>query len=278
MLMPDGRTQRIVAGLGVAALAALASWAVILVLTRSGPPDLAFQSAKQHPAKQATPTTPDVIRSGRLWSGDFEQGDLTQWSVTAAPPDRVRPVQNPVRAGKWAASFEIRPGDGVGHRQQSQLTYSSGETEGVESWWGWSTYFPRNFDAGRWTAFAQWQDSPGDISESNVLFEVKQGSLLLLVRGGVRPATPLVWYLGPLERDHWYDFVFHVRWSSGDAGFVELWENGKPVARKTSTPTLYAGNAFNYLSVGNERSGDATASIFYIDEVKRGTTRKDVES
>lgn len=275
--MPDGRAQRIAAGLGVAALAALATWAVILVLTRSEPPDLALRSAKGRPAEQATPTTRDVIRSGRLWSGDFEQGDLAQWSATTAPPDRVIPVHSPVRAGEWAASFEVRPGEGMQGRQQSQLTYSSWEREGVESWWGWSAYFPATFEQGRWTTFAQWQDRPGDISESNVVFQVKRDSLLLFVRGGIRPTTPLVWYLGPLKRDRWYDFVFHVRWSAGDAGFVELWENGERVVRKTSTPTMYPGNRFNHLSVGNDRRGGAAASTLYMDEVKRGTTREDVE-
>jgi len=263
--------------LGVAALAALATWAVILVLTRSGPPDLAFQSARQPAVKQATPTTPDVIRSGRLWSGDFEQGNLAQWSAIDAPPNRATLVQSPVRAGEWAARFETRPGDGVGNRQQSQLVLYSGEGEGVESWWGWSAYFPRGFEAGRWTAFAEWQDHPTAISEANVLFQVKRDSLLLFVRGGLRPAEPLVWYLGPLERDHWYDFVLHVRWSAGDEGFVELWQDGKRVVRKTAAPTLYPGNRLNYLSVGNDRRSDRSTSTLYIDEVSRGTTREDVE-
>lgn len=275
--MPESRAQRVVAGLGVVAIAALAAWAVVLALTRPAPPAVVLKPP-QPQTTEAMPTTPtpELIRGGTLWSGDFEQGNLAQWSAIDALPDRIETVHDPVRSGKWAARFEIRPGDTVSHGQRAELSYRSGEFPGVETWWGWSVYFPAGFEPGRWTVFTQWHDDPAGQYAPPVLFEVIDDSILFLVRGGVPPAEPAVWNLGKVERGRWYDFVFHVRWASDSTGFVELWKDGKRVVPKTNLPTIYLGKP-NYLKVGNYRYPGKRPGVLYVDEVKRGTTHKDVE-
>jgi hypothetical protein len=275
--MPESRTQWIVASLGLVAVAALVAWAVVLVLSRPAQRALGATPVKPQTTQVIPTTTEEVIRSGPTWSGDFEQGNLAQWSEIDAVPERIRPVRDPVRAGAWAARFEIRPGDVVSHGQRAELAYASGESEGVESWWGWSVYFPTDFVPGRWTVFTQWHDSPAGHYAPPVLFEVVNGSLMLLVRGGVPPSKPTVWKLGNVGVDQWYDFVFHVRWAADDTGFVELWLNDKRVVQKTQLATIYHGKP-NYLKVGNYRYPAGTPSVLYIDEVKRGVRKEDVES
>src|SRR5688572_15799476 len=50
--------------------------------------------------------------SGVVWRGDFETGDLGQWSrVQAQNADRVRVVSSPTAQGQWAGRFTVRHGD-----------------------------------------------------------------------------------------------------------------------------------------------------------------------
>jgi hypothetical protein len=55
--------------------------------------------------------------------------------------------------------------------------------------------------------------------------------------------------IGPVVRNQWYNFVYHVKWSSGADGFFDAWVNG---VQKMSYrgPTLYSGQGV-YLKLGN---------------------------
>jgi hypothetical protein len=76
--------------------------------------------------------------------------------------------------------------------------------------------------------------------------------------------------IGPVVRNVWYDFVYHVKWSAGAEGFFDAWVNG---AQKMTYrgPTLYAGQGC-YLKLSNYHSAHGQASSVIHSRVVRGTT------
>src|SRR6267378_2124037 len=61
-----------------------------------------------------------------------------------------------------------------------------------------------------------------------------------VVSSGAPGSPTRRWPIGPIVRNRWYDFVYHVRWSSGSDGWFDAWVNGEPILHYRG-PTLYAG-------------------------------------
>lgn len=228
-----------------------------------------------------------AARQPAPWSGDFETGNLSQWrGLQVKAPSRVTIQTEIVRQGHAAARFEVRSGDsnvaGSGSGERAEVLISTSTTEGFEGreqYWAWSTYFPADFDApkGSWNAFTQFHHV-GGLGQVNIHFAVsKMKTLTLRVIGGSL-SRPLRrdFVLAPLKRGRWYDFVFHVKWSSSSrAGFVEVWVNRSRVVRRTATPTLYAGKDV-YLKQGYYRQAHKGTTVVYHDGTRRGSTLADV--
>jgi hypothetical protein len=86
--------------------------------------------------------------------------------------------------------------------------------------------------------------------------------------GGTKSADgAFIAAIGPVVKNTWYDFVYHVKWSSGSDGFVEAWVNG---VNKLSHhgPTLYAGQGC-YLKLANYHTAFGQASSVIHDRVVR---------
>src|SRR5262249_900927 len=64
-----------------------------------------------------------------------------------------------------------------------------------------------------------------------------------------QPVNPFTAAIAPIQKNVWYDFVYHVRWSSGADGFFDAWVNGR---KKLSHhgPTIYSGQGV-YLKLAN---------------------------
>jgi hypothetical protein len=231
---------------------------------------------------------PSLGRSTVAWRGDFETGTLTQWDngVQAKDASRVAVVSAPLRQGKYAARFEVRPGDnnvaGSGTGERAEVLAKASTTDGVEgheSYWAWSTYFPSTFDApmGGWNAFTQFHHT-GPTGQANMMFAVADmKSLTLRVMGG-DPNAPARkdFVLAPLQKGAWYDLVLHVKWSaSASTGFVEAWINGNRVVPKTFTPTLYSGMSA-YAKQGYYRSAYSNTTVVYQDGMRRGSSYEEV--
>lgn len=239
---------------------------------------LAFAVAVALAASAQIPPAPAAVVQ-RL---NYETGNWIQWTGVQALPGRAAIVRSPVRQGRFAARFVVHPGDDPinSSGERSEVYALTGEHEGVNSWWAWSTYFPQDFrpNPGTWNVFTQWHHT-GPVCSPPVNFIVDGSArpqrLLLQLRGGwVDPVTCQAQFdrrfrIGTLRRGRWYDFRFHVRWSANPArGLVALWVNGRRVFRRAGIPTLYPGQTV-YVKQGFYRNDSGFSTAIYHDGLRR---------
>jgi polysaccharide lyase-like protein len=222
----------------------------------------------------ATPASAGIIK--RL---DFETGSLGQWSSVQAKPGRIDVVPSPVRQGRFASRFTVKPGDHpVPGGERAEVFWGSGERAGVTSWWRWSTYFPTGFhpNRGGWNIFTQWHHSGGSCT-SPVRFQVQHGRhrswLKLEVWGGqlysnCEPQYKRAWTLGRLVRNRWYNFTVKFFWSPRPSrGLVVVRVNGQEKVH-AHTATLYKGQGV-YVKQGFYRGDSSKTTTIIHDGMQR---------
>ncbi|MDY7232767.1 polysaccharide lyase [Hyalangium rubrum] len=219
---------------------------------------------------------PMVASASTLWKGDFEPGNLSQWTKSqSVSSDRLLVVTDMVREGKYALKATVRKGDdpigASGNR--NELVYLSRETTGNEYFYKWSTLFPANYpSANKWQVFAQWHQD-GCCGSPPLEFYVVGEQMRMRVGGS---NGKIVW-TAPLVRDSWHDFVLRVKWSSDPkVGFVEMYKNGKLVVPRTMAATQF-GKEKNYLKLGLYRDASISpVGVVYHDGFTMGTKLEDV--
>jgi hypothetical protein len=194
-----------------------------------------------------------------MFSGDFESGDLTGWSIVR---ENVPEVQSKkTRAGRYAlkSTLNFFNGEDASYllREREEVRAKAPDTKvGSEYWYGFSIYLPGaaegadEYVADRyWEMVAQWwapQDDPAESGRGPPL------SLRTSVNGiggrwyiygkyGAKaidadPDGIFLTDLGPYETGKWTDWVFRVKWSYMNDGIVEVWKDGKKVVSRVNAP------------------------------------------
>lgn len=197
----------------------------------------------------AAPPTPPAV-GAVVWRGDFETGDVSQFSrAQMVSPDRLQVVPSPAAEGRYALKVTVAQGDNPigasGNRNELvRLTY---EPAGSEYFYRWNTMFSLDFPAPpTWQLFAQWHHT-GSSGSPPVEFVVNGERMLLYC------SSKPVWS-APLVRGVWQEFTFHARWASNaDVGFVELYLNGRLVLPRHYCATQFPG-MLNYMKLGLYRN------------------------
>ena len=256
----SGRTGRTVAG-------AALGWVVLgLAGGVAGAPPAAAASHSAL-AAAAVPAGP------QLFVGDFETGDFSQWGTcqTAtvnsgcagfARGDRtMRIVTDDVRQGRYAAQFDLRPGDvpdfGGGERAEVQSDASGAVVhEGDERWYQWSMKFPADFEnpTGVWFIVMQWHAGRGS---PPLAINISNDGTVDIGGDGLKGEPRRT--IGPVRRGEWVDYTLHVKFSRDrSGGFVEAWENDEQTVPRTARASMTSDE--NYLKQGIYRdSGPATS-------------------
>jgi hypothetical protein len=190
------------------------------------------------------------------------------FTAQAKAPERITAME---LAGVRGVRLETRPGDdaiaGSGSAERADLALSPQQTgcsQGVEQWWTHSLLFPADYALPVATRADPWPwgvvlDFHQTGSEGQANFQVEVAGdppgLRLAISGGPvvsngAPGSPTRRFpIGPIMRNHWYEFAYHVRWSAEDDGSFDAWVDGRRVLEYRG-PTLYAGQGC-YLKLAN---------------------------
>ena len=192
------------------------------------------------------------------------------FGLQAAATDRAM-IIGPGRDGPTAVQLTTEPGDidlfgsGTAERTDLELPPSPAYChQGQEEWWAHSVKFPSGYVipvvdplVWNWGVVFDFHHT-GLTGQPNFQIVSLPTGLELWVAGGATVVTgpsdpgPHRFPIGTVQFDVWYDFVYHVLWSSGSGGYFQAWLNGTQVVN-FSGPTLYAGQSC-YLKLANYHS------------------------
>lgn len=213
------------------------------------------------------------------------------FAAQAKSPDRITGVEV---AGVPGVRLETLPGDeriaGSGRAERTDLALSaqqSGCSEGAEQWWTHALLFPDDYTPPHATTADSWPwgvvfDFHQTGSEGQANFEIDVAgsppgmqfaiSAGPLVSSGA-PGSPTRHFpVGPIIKNHWYRFVYHIRWSSGRDGFFDAWVDGARVLDYRG-PTLYRGQGC-YLKLANYHTPVGRAVAVVHGQLARAATRE----
>jgi hypothetical protein len=227
------------------------------------------------PSPPPAPPALETLPGTELARADYESGDLRAWGgFQRVAADRIRVVSDQVRQGRYAGRFEVRNGDNpIGFGDRAEVQMPTGESEGDERWYAWSTMFAPDFPSyATWQVVSQWH------AEANgsppVGFYAEGENLVLKVHRHSGPGSIIdIWnvWRGPLRRGQWQDIKLHIKWSGSDSiGFIELWIDGAPQqlvngSTRQSIRTLYPGVGAYFKQGLYRESGLSQTGVVYYD-------------
>jgi hypothetical protein len=227
--------ERAIVGLGRVSKRTETGILVVKSATVTGAAPLTNPAGATPPSPVTAPAqrADDVLPGTELKRADFETGDLNQWGAfQRVASDRIQVVASPVRQGRYAARFEVRNGDNpIGYGDRAEVQTATGESEGQERWYAWSTMLAPDFPrSSAWQVISQWHANAD--GSPPLGFFVTNDSIVLKAHRYSGPGSLMgitdVW-TGPARRGEWQDILMHVKWSGSDqVGFVELWIDGVP--------------------------------------------------
>jgi len=210
-----------------------------------------------------------AFRAGpfRKAAGDGTSDDGVWWVEQKAGTNRAT-IVNIGPDGGTALRLHTEPGDnnvsGSGIHERNDVALPQKTTdcyEGREQWWEHTILFPDDYNSPpsgptrHWYALSGFHHT-GKTGQGNFTLYDEPGSGFVF--GGFGGATvandashPGHFRApgGPIRKNVWYDFVYHVKWSSGRDGFFDAWVNGVQKLSHNG-PTLYVGQGC-YLKLAN---------------------------
>jgi hypothetical protein len=201
-----------------------------------------------------------------------------------------------VATGMRGVRLRTEPGDrgiaGSGSAERADLALSpeaTGCAQGEEQWWAHSILFPEDYVAPVATSADPWAwgvvfnfHHTGGGGQANFQIEALPDPVGLrfaisagrVVSTGAPDSPTRRWPIGPVVKNKWHHFLYHVKWSSGGDGLFEAWVNGEQKLEHRG-PTLYAGQGC-YLKLANYHTPVGKPVSVIHARVLRGATREAV--
>src|SRR5947208_8541615 len=234
------------------------------------------------------------ISPSAAWSCEFANSTTACGFYLQAAASNRAAVVGPGRDGSTAIELTTHLGDiniaGSDSNERADLALSPSSrycNQGQDEWWAHSLMFPPSYVAPpagavwNWGALFDFHNSSSGGGQPNFMVYATPTGLELHMAGGAntvnRPTDPGYYSIAiaPIAKNVWYDFVYHVKWSSGSDGLFQAWLNGRQVMNY-SGPNLYVGQSC-YLKLANYHTPLGVPISVIHSRVVRGTTQADVQ-
>ncbi len=252
---------------------AVATTMTVLIATMAGGPSTAAAGVLtaldwEPSAQQTVPAQPPPG-----WAAEYRR-DLVH-PDTGEPQVRIARAPEPVRGGTASARFELHRTDPViNNGTRAELT-APFEPKNAERWYGFSIYLPASWVPDRSAEIVTQWHQHWDLGGSPPLALVTRGGNWEISQHWEGHGRQSV--AGRYETDRWTDWVFHVRWSTGADGLVQVWKDGRPVAgfENRIGRNTYDSSYGNYMKIGiykwdwsQKKPSDTSRRVMYHDELR----------
>lgn len=212
-----------------------------------------------------------------VWTADFEEGDLAEWTPGINNEGNVEVLGEQVYMGQYAGKITVHPEDTftfeqnrVDIQRQSTLT-----AEGADTWISGYYYLPEDAKVRNNLGFFESNESYQNVMDFWV--EPKQGGGTSLVFGVGFLGDTVLW-TGDFTAGVWHQIAIHVHWSTNEQmGSVDFWLDGMQVVTGETAKTKADGNTL-FFQTGMHRSevGAFTETV-YIDNFIEADSMADAQ-
>jgi hypothetical protein len=223
--------------------------------------------------------TSSAVSAAVLWKGDFETGNLTQWTTTLNPRtgtrDNITVVRSPVFEGVNAAQLVIHPDDLWPNAHNRVELHQDGmrTAEGQTTFFSWYFHLPAN--AKQHNDIAYWETQGPEYQQSMAFYvDPSAGGTQI----GFRTTTDgMQRWTAPIGIGQWHQLAMQILWSTNAAtGRISVWLDGRPVISNLAARTKPNAAAL-FIQVGYHRNAtQPDVETIFIDNAIEGTTLNDV--
>ncbi|QMU29329.1 polysaccharide lyase [Adhaeribacter radiodurans] len=235
-------------------------------------------------------TSVDSYRNNLMVEQRFETTYISPFNKQVYTSHGFALSGSAARTGSKSARIELRKAD---NKVRSEILLPA-ETSS-NRWYGLSMYLPSSYwqtstEVDTWDIIAQWHAMEDDGEAARfppIALVVSKGRLNVVMYWATRSnntnstiSGKKVFDLGPVIKDKWVDFVFHINFSHESDGIFDVWLNGTKTL-DYSGPNSYNDNEYPYFKTGiyKRKWGSITKRALFIDDIRTaggGATYADV--
>jgi hypothetical protein len=211
------------------------------------------------------------------------------WAREIATSYGVTFVKMDDASGNFAARFELQKADPLVAGGKRAELVAKPETN-PNRWYGMSIYLPADYEDDAYPeVLAQWHGMPDidlgeDWTKAPLTLQTQNGQYTMAIQWAANPVNDYKSIdgskqidLGPVAKNEWTHFVFHINYSYQSDGVLEIWRNGVKIATYNG-PNSYNDKSYPYFKFGIYKPVWEDKSIttglikrvVYIDNVRIG--------
>ena len=220
-------------------------------------------------------TTAPSARADVVWVGDFETGDLSQWTFVANG-EYIALQSGLVGEGELAARVELHNDavwpNGLKRVELQHLPEAYRTAEGATTWFAWSFYLPEALPEEYDQAIGYWESN--NSYQQVMAFNVQGDDIVFATR---RPSNVVQWQADDVVTPGvWHRIAMRVTWST-EQGSVSVWFDGQQVVDEAAAKTLADGNpCFVQIGLLRDAIEFADVPVIVLDDAVEGDSIEDV--